>query len=713
MNIIGYADRMTVAPGETITFHVSSDKADCRAGLVRYVGAAHGQRSAQREPIAIDGLGAFTAQRQQTILGSYGILPMPQRPVRAFQLWIWPTRSALKSRQTIVHTDAWSLFIEGGRIGLEAGDVRADGGAVEDRAWYLVAGNIGPDGLDIHVERVGPGRPPDSVVRAAQRGQIAFGAENTLILAASGPGQAHYNGKIERLRLFAEALDKADITALRDDGKAPRPVADWRFEDRMSGDVLVDHGPQALEGKLHHRPARAMTGHGWDGTTQIAAHKPEQYGAIHFHDDDLADAGWTPDIALAIPHDLRSGAYGLRVDNGEEADEIPFFVTAGTASHDVLFLAPTNTYLAYANEHMAESETIDWSEVRVGSPVLNAYDRAIFADPTLGLSSYDMHSDGSGVFYSARRRPILNFRADYLSWVVGGPRHFAADLQTIGYLEQRGFDYALATDEDLDREGAALLSRYKVVLTGTHPEYWTRPMMDGLSGYLQSGGRLLYLGGNGFYWVTACTGPDRDGIEVRRGMVGTRVANSGPGEAGLSSTLQSGGLWRHCGYVPQALVGVGMAGQGWGSGAGYRRLPASYDGEGARYFRNIDAEELGHFGHVMGAVVGDEIDRLDFALGTPSHALHLATSTPLSSKYMLTHEDLLATTRAVAAPDNDLVRSDIVAFDLDGGGKVFSAGSISFAGALAWDDYDNPIATMIDNVMSVFLDRDRAANGEQ
>lgn len=72
---------------------------------------------------------------------------------------------------------------------------------------------------------------------------------------------------------------------------------------------------------------------------------------------------------------------------------------------------------------------------------------------------------------------------------------------------------------------------------------------------------------------------------------------------------------------------------------------------------------------------------------------------------MLTHEDLLATTRAVAAPDNGLVRSDMVAFDLDGGSKALSAGSISFAGTLAWNDYDNPVATVIDNVMAVFLDR--------
>ena len=88
------------------------------------------------------------------------------------------------------------------------------------------------------------------------------------------------------------------------------------------------------------------------------------------------------------------------------------------------------------------------------------------------------------------------------TWINAGPRHFAADLHLIEWLETKRFRYDVITDEDLHRDGEALLSPYKVVLTGSHPEYWTTPMMDALEAYLTSGGRLMYLGGNGFYWVT-------------------------------------------------------------------------------------------------------------------------------------------------------------------------------------------------------------------
>jgi len=34
-------------------------------------------------------------------------------------------------------------------------------------------------------------------------------------------------------------------------------------------------------------------------------------------------------------------------------------------------------------------------------------------------------------------------------------------------------EYDVATDLDLHQEGRELLDRYKVVITGSHPEYWS------------------------------------------------------------------------------------------------------------------------------------------------------------------------------------------------------------------------------------------------
>src|SRR5690242_18942486 len=101
---------------------------------------------------------------------------------------------------------------------------------------------------------------------------------------------------------------------------------------------------------------------------------------------------------------------------------------------------------------------------------------------------YDLHSDGSGYAYSTRLRPITNMRPNYRMWLVGAPRHLGADLYLVDWLEQKGFDYDVFTDEELHHEGKELLDHYKAVMTGTHPEYWTAPMLTGLESYLNEGG---------------------------------------------------------------------------------------------------------------------------------------------------------------------------------------------------------------------------------
>jgi len=51
----------------------------------------------------------------------------------------------------------------------------------------------------------------------------------------------------------------------------------------------------------------------------------------------------------------------------------------------------------------------------------------------------------------------------------------------------------------------------------------------------------------------------------------------------------------------------------------------------------------------------------------------------------------------------DLVRSDMVYIPIFGGGGVFSAASIAFAGAIAWNDFNNNVATLANNVLRRFV----------
>ncbi|MHB1091225.1 MAG: N,N-dimethylformamidase beta subunit family domain-containing protein, partial [Ilumatobacteraceae bacterium] len=93
----------------------------------------------------------------------------------------------------------------------------------------------------------------------------------------------------------------------------------------------------------------------------------------------------------------------------------------------------------------------------------------------------------------------------------------------------------------------------------------------------------------------------------------------------------------------------------------------------------------------------------DNSLGTPAHALRLATTQGRQSKYyLITHEDLLVTTKDADGTTNPNVRCDITYFETDSGGAVFSLPAISASGSLSYNNYDNNVSKIINNVLERF-----------
>ena len=108
-----------------------------------------------------------------------------------------------------------------------------------------------------------------------------------------------------------------------------RPMASSRAgtSRRASmGSTSTDVGPHRLGGRLVNLPTRAVTGARWTGREMCWRHAPREYAAIHFHDDDVYDAGWATDFELTIPDDLPSGAYLMRLSAEGHADDLPFYV---------------------------------------------------------------------------------------------------------------------------------------------------------------------------------------------------------------------------------------------------------------------------------------------------------------------------------------------------------------------------------------------------
>jgi N,N-dimethylformamidase len=719
LRLVGYADRLSVQPGERIRFMVSSEQPRYRMDIVRLI---HGDSNLRgpgfkEEVVDTSVNGLYPGHKQELKTGSYVNVPNHcfLRYIGSFtlQAWILPT-TPLKGQQGIVtkwlvgENSGYGLFLEeDGALGLRIGNQGfRTGRPLLASKWYFVAATYdAPSGEIVLYQKPILTWPLDdsNVVAKMSTGiQLIEPNEFPLLIAAhwlkreASPEDTggYFNGKIDAPKLFSRALRADEIDALQHD-RAPANfgdslVAAWDFSKDISSRKATDISPHGLHGIVVNMPARAMTGHNWKNIETSFTVAPGEYGAIHFHDDDLEDAGWEVAFEFPVPPDLRSAIYAARLRIDDAETYIPFFVRPGqgTATAPIAFLAPTFTYLAYANFR---------------TPI-----------PSL-LSVYDHHSDDSGVCYASFLRPLLDLNPKYCSqFTTEGlpyPRHLCADLYLIDWMETKGYQYDVITDEDLHSEGSSVLARYKVVITGSHPEYYSHEMLNGMTDYLQNGGRLMYLGGNGFYWVTSMRVASPRLMEVRK-WSGTENWEAAAGEYYLSTTGEMGGLWRRRGRAPQKLVGIGLVALGWteqrcGPGQPYLRQPDSFNTRAAFIFEGIGPTEvIGDFESLglRSGIAGDEIDRLEYALGTPSHALLLATATFEDPKFNDTFlhvlEELYASPPTTTA--HVKVSSDVVYFECPNGGAVFSAGSIAWFGSLSYNNYDNNVSRITDNVLRRF-----------
>jgi N,N-dimethylformamidase len=737
-HLIGYVNAWSVAAGDAIDVIVSSSESSYEADLVRLRHGDGRPGAPGLKERVVAGLRAGQPGRvQPTWPGSCITVPVNSEVAQlhdfSVALWVWPTTPALERVQGLVSTldeggAGWALVLDGrGRVGV----VLADATTVEhvfhdvplrERTWHFVGISYesseattrlfvwpidSKDRLVSHQRRVRPSvRPP-----ASDRWLLAVAQRDR---KGGGPCRStgHLNGKLDRPAIFARALGTVEMRALASGRTAAEVgksalLAAWDLGREPDSTRVLDLGPRQLHGTTVNSPTRAVTGHNWSAGCLDFSQSPQTYGAIHFHDDDLDSADWEPDFTCTLPQDAPSGVYAIRLRAGSLEDRIPLFVRrpANTPVASVALLLPTFTYLAYANSRSLHRREVTAAGVLGRRPAPHRLDTWLAGHPELGLSVYDRHSDGSGCCHSSRLRPIVSLRPDHVSWTTGAPRHLGADLYIVDWLEEEGTRFDVITDEDLHVAGVELLRPYRAVITGTHPEYATAPMLDALDAFLSAGGRLLCLGGNGFYGVTSVPSDRRHVIEVRRGHAGTRPWESEPGEVHHASTGEAGGLWRHRGRPPNALLGAGFGAQGWDYRAsGYVRAADSFSPRASWIFEGVGQEEvIGDFGLVMGGAAGDELDRADPALGTPDGTMVLASSSGHSDYYRVAVEDVLTMGPGLTGSTDPRVRADLVYRETAGGGAVFSASSICWAGSLSHNGYDNNVARVTRNVLRGFL----------
>jgi N,N-dimethylformamidase beta subunit-like protein len=730
-HLLAYADRWSVAPSEAMRFFVSSPNSSLyEAQLVRLRQPEAGPLASpfHPEPVKAPLNGQHRGRPQRLPIGSAALVPnfdsfatLDQFTLTAA---VFPTTPG-KGRQALIGTwceqDRTGIGLEIGAdqaLNLRVGTGHADplvlstGTGLASHSWFrvtvVVAANtilLLQEPLDAHDFRL---RKPACV--SAARPGVVHAPKAALTMAAWLAGAAdtgsghrfacHFNGRIEGPAIAIGALDPFRIGEWLERSKSEQtrsPVfAAWDFGQNIPEDAIIDVGPQGMHGHLINSPTRGVTGHNWSGEVFNWRYAPHEYGAIHFHDDDLTDACWSADFEFQVPAGMRSGIYAVRLTDEREEAWVPFVVRPPRreAGSDVALLLPTMTYLAYLN-HRARFMSLASERLHGRLKVLDATDIAFIETPEIGLSSYDRHSDGSGVTCSSRLRPATNLRPTGHLW------NFSLDLFIVDWLEHIDCPYDVITDEDLHQEGAALLRPYRVLITGTHPEYASKAMLNALEVYLNRGGRLMYLGGNGFY-CRAVFHPQQQGlIEVRRSE-GVRSWDTAPGEQTTRFTGENSGIWRKNGRPPQSLVGVGYVAQGFNKCSYYVRMPSAKDPRISWAFDGVISNTIGNDSVLLGGAAGYEIDSANLDLGTPEHALIIARSENHTNAYELASEEVLTPHGATDGISTDDIHADMVFFETPGGGAVFSTGSIAYAAALCWNGFDNDLFRLTSNVLRRF-----------
>jgi len=712
--VIGYADPLSVAPGEPIRFMVGTVDGPrrYRAEVVRLVcgdtGPGGPGLKTVRLPTSIEGEHDGTPQLIDA--GSYAIVEHPEAfgalgrfTLQAFiQPTLVPVRPSPR-RQVVMGTWAedrgsgFALMLdETGALAFLIGAAPVSTGTpLTARRWYHVAASIDlaagtvtlrQTPLADHAPSLEQPVAITTAIRAAPgpAGDFFIGAARKAVEDGRLRTTWHFNGKIDRPSLLA----------------GEHPIGLWDFAADVATDRVTDRSPNHLHGRTVNAPKRAVTGHNWDGSEMDWRRAPHQYGAIHFHDDDLYDAGWRPTLTMTVSTDARSGVYALRLEaDGGPEFWVVFYVRPprGGPRARAAFLASTATYLCYSNYRMRMRPGP--AELFIGAlPIVDTTDLLLMHHPALGASTYDTHSDGSGVCHVSRLRPIVNVRPTGRLW------NLFLDLCLLDWLEAHEQRYDVITDDDLHTEGLPLLDGYSVVLTGCHPEYVSREMMEALAAYLGRGGRLMYMGGNGFYWRVSYPRAHPGMIEMRRAEDGTRAWVESVGEYYHGSTGEYGGLWRRQGRAPNTLVGVGFVAQGFDRSSYYRRTAASRDPRARFIFDGVQDEVLGDFGVAWGGAAGLELDAFNPALGSPPWALVVASSEDHSNAFQLVNEEINVSFAGADGRFSPAVRADMVFYEHPGGGAVFSTGSIAYVGSLAHKGYDNNISRLTLNVLRRFLD---------
>lgn len=355
----------------------------------------------------------------------------------------------------------------------------------------------------------------------------------------------------------------------------------------------------------------------------------------------------------------RTGLYYFHLETPSGAHfSFPWVIAPASPQSDIAVLAATNTWNAY-NSFGGRSNYVNADKLP-STPTVHArteLDRFV--------KEYGAHAVEDREYRPLSfERPCL-FNSISIDREITDPirgkegSHTApAEWRFLGWLEREGHKHDLYAEMQL-HQGDLKLDEYEVLITHTHPEYWSYDMFSQVKEWIRNdGGKLMYLGGNGLNAEVEVV----DESQIRFLNNDKNVANDISSPEDIPNDKYESRFHRASGKSEGSLLGVVFTTSGIKGAAPYEVIDGSH-----WIFEGADLQEGDLFGdetlqeRCSGGASGHETDKL--SAYAPDDTTVIAKGTN---------------------PDNG--GAEITYYETDSGGAVFSVGSITYPLGLLIDD---------------------------
>ncbi len=239
-----------------------------------------------------------------------------------------------------------------------------------------------------------------------------------------------------------------------------------------------------------------------------------------------------------------------------------------------------------------------------------------------------------------------------------------AEWRFLGWLERENFDYDLYSETQFHNDSFSL-DAYKLLIITTHPEYWTRKMYDTLKSWVyERGGKLMYMGGNGLNCEVEML--DKVTMKVKNGDARKMQKQNKESRFHLYNESEAN------------LLGIVFTNEGIMTAAPYQVTNCEH-----WIFSGTGLQNGDQFGHeslherIPGGASGHETDKT-------------SPSSP---------ENVQIVARGM---NTDNGGAEMVYYDTQSGGEVFSVGSITYPSSIL---IDSKISQITRNVVERFANK--------